>query len=43
MSRRDGDPLLDLLYIGENHLGVDPVVADHGEHVLGGEEVRHPG
>ncbi len=30
---------VDLLDVGEDHLGVDPLVPDHGLHVVGGEEV----
>ena len=32
----------DLLNIGEDHLGVDPLIVHHGEHVLRCKKVRHP-
>ena len=41
--RWDCDPLKDLLNIGEDHLGVDPVVIHHGEHVLRSQKVWYPG
>ena len=31
---------VDLLDVGEDHLGVDPAVPHHGVHVVGGKEVR---
>ena len=34
---------VDLLDVREDHLGVDPVVPDHGVHVVGSEEVRNAG
>ena len=34
---------VDLLDVREDHLGVDPVVPDHGVHVVGSEEVRDAG
>ena len=30
---------VDLLDVGEDHLGVDPVLGDHRHHVIGGQEV----
>ena len=32
---------VDFLYIGEDHLGVDPALLHHPGHVLGCEEVRY--
>ena len=34
---------VDLLDVRKDHLGVDPVVPDHGVHVVGSEEVRDAG
>ena len=34
---------VDLLHVGEDHLGVDPALLHHPGHVLGGEEVRYSG
>ena len=32
---------VDLLHVGEDHLGVDPALLHHAGHVLGCEEVRY--
>ena len=32
-----------LLHVGEDHLGIYPLLLDHGGHVLGGQEVGYPG
>ena len=34
---------VDLLDVREDHLGVDPLVPDHGVHVVGSEEVGDAG
>ncbi len=34
---------VDLLHVGEDHLGIDSVVADHGVHVVGRQEVGDAG
>ncbi len=34
---------VDLLHVGEDHLWVDPLVPDHGLHVVRGEEVGDAG
>ena len=34
---------VDLLDVGEDHLGIDSVVADHGVHVVGRQEVGDSG